>query len=93
MSHTEIAGILETLQVHLNDELNFPCRRKKDGKVCLQQYEGQFDKDDRTLFFYGIDCPVATHFCDTCLAYWLVGVARNAVFGDQRRLQMAAARR
>jgi hypothetical protein len=68
------------------EEINpLPCYRVIKGKTCLQAFDGQFDKEGRPLFWYGVDCDVPRKaFCHPCLAYWLISVARNEIIALRR---------
>lgn len=63
----------------------YPCTSLKDGHACPTQWHRKHDPKGRPLLWYAIDCPLpARAFCDACLAYWLVAVARNIVISIDR---------
>lgn len=84
MSLKAIESSLNEMQTELGGPKH-PCSRMRGGASCVRQHDGKFDKDGRPVFYFGVGCKVAETFCDSCLAYWLVAVARNAVISMMRR--------
>lgn len=85
MAHTH-ESITEDLGRLLLNLDSLPCvHPNKEGLACARQHEG-LGRDGRLKFWYGVDCKIpAKHFCDPCLASWMVAVARNLVINDGRR--------
>lgn len=75
---------LDDIQTVLSESERFPCTRMKNGRACTLQHMNLLDKEDRPIFFFGIDCQIVKTFCPSCLAYWLVAVARNCLIEIER---------
>jgi hypothetical protein len=86
---TEIATLLENIQLRLSDNDVAKCTRLKNGKCCTQHHEDERDDDGRPVFYYGDECRVVAEMCPACRAYWHVAVARNALF-DLARVSKVA---
>jgi hypothetical protein len=63
-----------------------PCSNPADP--CPSKYHGKTGRNGKSLFWYGSDCTLpAKKFCDPCLAYWHVAVARNILLSEIRKAE------
>lgn len=58
-----------------------PCEHGTGDAMCIRKaHKLPLGRNGRTQFWYGIDCDLPRKkFCGSCLAFWLVAVARNEV--------------
>jgi hypothetical protein len=91
--HEEIQQALSGLQDRISAPDGIACSRMVStagrpviageiGIPCTRQFDG-VDRQGRLKLWFDVDCEIPRkHFCDGCLAYWLIAVARNMVIRD-----------
>ena len=80
---------LDRIQLQIGGDDFCPCTNLKeiDGRKrpCTFQYEGIDKKTGKALLWYGADCTLPSQkFCEACLLYWLLAVARNVALALKR---------
>lgn len=74
-----------------------PCEKHggegEHGETCIRKAHGLgLNKKGKTLFWYGLDCDLPRKtFCSSCLAYWLLAVARNELIALRRAMGIGKA--
>lgn len=90
---TELEVALKNIETQLNKiqlaisaapPCNFQWQKRINGAhSCVSAEWGNFRGKNR--FWFGSDCPLpAKKFCDPCLAFWHVAVARNIILHEMK---------